>query len=288
MTNNAPHVFATDLHFPECPRWHDGALWLSDIWGHTVYRFDDDGARHVVHRFPDDEEPSGLGWLPDGDMLVVGQLGRVVYRLHDGDAMIHADLRPFASHQVNDMIVGCDGTAYVSQFGREMWDLESPFGPTELLRVTPQGVVDVAGDDLMIPNGVAITDDGVTVVVAESAGGRLSRYSVRDGLLADRVQVPLPTATALGFVAPDGICLDAVGGVWAADPIAKRVIRVVDGAVDREIRFDHAALACVLGGDDRRTLYVCVNEVWSKHEQRPEPTGSLVTVRVDVPGAGRP
>jgi sugar lactone lactonase YvrE len=282
-------LFATDLHFPECPRWHEDALWLSDVWGHAVYRFDAaDGTRRVVHRFPDDEDPGGIGWLPDGQMLVVGQHGRVVYRLSEGTALIHADLRSLASHQVNDMIVAPDGSAYVTQFGREMWDLESPFRPTEMLRVTRQGAVDVAADDLMIPNGVAISDDGGTLVVAESAGGQLSRYSVDDGVVSERVPVPLPPAADLGFVAPDGICLDAEGGVWVADPIAKRVFRVVDNTVVEVMIFDRAVLACVLGGDDRRTLFVCVNEVWSKREQRAEPTGSILTVRVDVPGTGRP
>jgi sugar lactone lactonase YvrE len=283
-----PTVFATDLHFPECPRWHDGALWLSDMWDHTVYRFDADGARHVVHRFPDDEDPGGLGWLPDGRMLVAGMLGRVVYRLDDGTAVVHADLRSLAPHQVNDMIVGPDGSAYVTQFGREMWDMDTAFEPTVMIRVAPDGTVEVGADDLMVPNGVAVADDGKSLVVAESAGARLSRYAVRDGLLSDRSPVPLTPAADMPFVAPDGICLDAEGGVWAADPLARRVVHLSDDTIDREIPLDDHPLACVLGGEDRRTLFVCTNEVWSKHDRRPTPTGSVVTVRVDLPGAGRP
>jgi sugar lactone lactonase YvrE len=283
-----PTVFATDLHFPECPRWHDGALWLSDMWGHTVYRFDPDGTRHVVHRFPDDEDPGGLGWLPDGRMLVAGMLGRVVYRLQDGAAVVHADLRAWAPHEVNDMIVGPDGSAYVTQFGHEMWGTHADMGPTVMIRVTGDGGVSVGADDLMIPNGVAVADDGKTLVVAESAAARLSRFSVRDGLLSDRRQVPLTPAADMPFVAPDGICLDAEGGVWAADPLARRVIHLSDDTIDQEIPVDDFPLACVLGGEDRRTLFLCVNQVWSKPDRRPEPTGSVVTVRVDVPGAGWP
>jgi sugar lactone lactonase YvrE len=283
-----PTVFATDLHFPECPRWHDGALWLSDMWDHTVYRFDADGSRHVVHRFPDDEDPGGLGWLPDGTMLVVGMLGRVLYRLEHGAAVVHADLRSLAPHQVNDMIVGPDGSAYVSQFGREMWDNETAFEPTVLIRVTPDGAVEVGADDLMVPNGVAVADDGKSLVVAESAGARLSRYSVRDGVLSDRGPVPLTPAADMPFVAPDGICLDAEGGIWAADPLARRVFHLSEGTIDHEITLADHPLACVLGGEDRRTLFICTNEVWSKHDRKDVPAGSVVTVRADVPGAGRP
>jgi len=288
-----PTPFATDLHFPECPRWHDGALWLSDMWDHTVFRFDPDGTRHVVHRFPDDEDPGGLGWLPDGRMLVVGMLGRVLYRLEPGGgggdgAVVHADLRSLAPHQVNDMIVGPDGSAYVTQFGHEMWGDHADMGPTVMIRVAPDGTVEIGADDLMIPNGVAVADDGKTLVVAESAAARLSRYSVRDGLLADRRQVPLTPAADMPFVAPDGICLDAEGGIWAADPLARRIVHLTDDTIDQEVPLDGFPLACVLGGEDRRTLFVCTNEVWSKPDRRPRPTGSVVTVRADVPGAGRP
>jgi sugar lactone lactonase YvrE len=283
-----PTVFATDLHFPECPRWHDGALWLSDMWDHTVYRFDADGSRHVVHRFPDDEDPGGLGWLPDGTMLVVGMLGRVLYRLDHGATVAHADLRSLAPHQVNDMIVGPDGSAYVTQFGREMWDTDTAFEPTVMIHVTPDGAVEVGADDLMVPNGVAVTGDGKSLVVAESAGAQLSRYSVRDGLLSDRGAVPLTPAAGMPFVAPDGICLDAESGIWAADPLARRVIHLSEGTIDQEIPLEDHPLACVLGGEDRRTLFICTNEVWSKHDRKDAPTGSVVTVRADVPGAGRP
>jgi sugar lactone lactonase YvrE len=283
-----PTVFATDLHFPECPRWHDGALWLSDMWDHTIYRFDADGARHVVHRFPDEEDPGGLGWLPDGTMLVAGMFGRVVYRLEQGAAVVHADLSSLAPHQVNDMIVGPDGSAYVTQFGREMWDDSTPFGPTVMIRVTPGGAVEVGADDLMVPNGVAVADDGKVLVVAESAGARLSRYSVHDGLLSDRGVVRLTPAADMPFVAPDGICLDVEGGIWAADPLARRVVHLSEDTIDQEIALDSHPLACVLGGEDRRTLFICANEVWSKRDRRNVPTGSVVTVPVDVPGAGRP
>jgi sugar lactone lactonase YvrE len=215
-------------------------------------------------------------------------LGRVLYRLDHGAAVVHADLRSLAPHQVNDMIVGPDGSAYVTQFGREMWDTDTAFEPTVMIHVTPDGAVEVGADDLMVPNGVAVTGDGKSLVVAESAGAQLSRYSVRDGLLSDRGAVPLTPAAGMPFVAPDGICLDAESGIWAADPLARRVIHLSEGTIDQEIPLEDHPLACVLGGEDRRTLFICTNEVWSKHDRKDAPTGSVVTVRADVPGAGRP
>ena len=288
-------MFATGLQLPECPRWHDGSLWLSDMWDHTVYRYDLDGARHVVHRFPDDEDPGGLGWLPDGRLLVAGMLQRVVYRVVDGNATIHADLTELAPFEVNDMIVADDGTAYVTQFG-------FPFGagagdgtaghgptPTTMIRVAPTGRIDAAADGLMVPNGVAITADGRSIVVAESGGGRLSVYAVRDGALVDRAEVALPISDDIAFATPDGICLDADGGVWVADPLNHRVVHLLrGGAMDEEVHFAKVPLACVLGGADRRTLFVCVSEVWSKAERRAEPTGDMMTLRCETPGAGRP
>ena len=133
------------------------------------------------------------------------------------------------------MIAGPDGSAYVTQFGREMWDTDTAFEPTVMIRVAPDGAVEVGADDLMVPNGVAVADDGKSLVVAESAAARLSRYSVRDGLLSDRVNVPLTPAADMPFVAPDGICLDAEGGIWAADPLARRVVHLSDDTIDQEI-----------------------------------------------------
>lgn len=284
-------VFADGIEFPECPRWHDGALWLSDMWGHTVYRFDATGARTVAHRFPDDEDPGGIGWLPDGRMLVTGMRHSVVYRLANGTAHLHADVRELAPLGVNDMIVAPDGTAYVTQLGFRLGD--RPTGaPTVMIRVTPDGAVSVAADGLMSPNGAGITPAGDTLVVAESGAARLSRYTIRDGALVDRTQIPLRPRTprqGRDLVAPDGICLDERGGVWLADAFGRRIQHVTaDGTIDQEIPVDDIPLACVLGGPDRRTLFVCMNTVILKRDRRPEPTGYLVTLPVDIPGIGSP
>jgi len=278
------------VHMPECPRWRNDTLWMVDIWGHQVLEVGADGARRVVHEFPDDEDPAGLGWLPDGRMLVVGMLGRVVYVLDGGDAAVYADLRQLARFPLNDMIVAADGTAYVSGFGWDVWG-GGTYADSALIRIRPDGAVDKVVDAMMAPNGIALSADGRTIVVAEPAGGRLSRFTVTDaGELTDRQLVPLPRAEGAAHVTPDGICLDADGAVWAADPIGRRVIRVLpDGTVDRVLPFDDGhPLACVLGGHDRRTLFIAIGAATTKHDRPVEPGGRLVALEVEVAGAGRP
>jgi len=275
---------------PECPRWRDGALWLADIWGHQVLRVDADGSPHVVHEFPEEEDPAGLGWLPDGRLLVVGMLGRVVYVVDGGVASVYADLRDLAPFPLNDMIVADDGTAYVSGFGWDVWG-GGAYVDSPLIRVRPDGRIDTVAEAMMAPNGMALTGDGRTLVVAEPAGGRLSRFRVTSsGDLADRQIIALERAEGAAYVTPDGICLDAEGAVWAADPMGRRVIRLLsDGATDRVIPVDDGfPLACVLGGGDRRTLFVAVGAATSKNDRPLEPGGRLVALEVETPGAGRP
>jgi len=285
--NPAVDVVADGLHMPECPRWHDDHLWFSDIRGDAVHRIDD-GRVELVHRFPDGEEPAGLGWLPNGDLLVAGMANRLIYRISGGRATVHADLKPLAPHQINDMIVTSDGTAFVTQLG---FDLDAPQPeprPTVVIRIAPDGAVGTAADDVMVPNGIAVDATETTVVVAESGAGRLSRYTHRDGVLSDRITEPLPATDAFPFCAPDGICLDEVGGRWVADSINKRVFRVHDGVVTDEHHLEKFVLACVLGDLDRRSLYVCVADAWHKSDVTDRPTGRIGRVRVAIPGVGRP
>jgi sugar lactone lactonase YvrE len=187
---------------PECPRWRDGVLWLTDVWGHQVLQVPADGVRRVIHQFPEDEGPAGLGWLPDGSLLVVGILGRVVYRVDGDDRAVHADLREMAPFPLSDMIVADDGTAYVSGFGWDVWG-GGTYADSLLIRVRPDGRSDIGVDALMAPNGMALSADGGTLVVAEPGGGRLSRFTVTGhGDLVERRLVPLersrrrPTLTA--------------------------------------------------------------------------------------------
>jgi sugar lactone lactonase YvrE len=285
--NSTINVVADGLHMPECPRWHGEHLWFSDIRGDAVHRIDE-GNVSLVHRFPAGEEPAGLGWLPNGDLLVAGMAKRLIYRISDGRSTVHADLKPLAPHQINDMIVTSDGTAFVTQLGFDLDAAQPEPRPTVVIRVDPDGTVSTAAEDLMVPNGIAIDDTETTIVVAESGAGRLTSYAHRGGALFDRTTEPLPATTAFPFCAPDGLCLDAQGGRWVADSINKRVFRVHDGVITDEHHLDQFVLACVLGDHDRRGLYVCVTDAWHKSDTRDQPTGRILRLRVTVPGVGRP
>ncbi len=286
-----PERFAEGLFLPECPRWHAGALWLCDMWAHEVLRFTAAGSRSVVHRFEVVEDPGGLGWLPDGSLVVVGMEGRCVYRLGAGAVARHADLAPLAAWPCNDMIVRRDGTAWVSHFGYDLWGRTTPFLPATLIRVTPDGRADVVAEDLMAPNGMALPPDERTLYLSECGRSQILAFDVgADGTLSNRrVFAGLPRAPGLDFAPPDGICLDAAGAVWAAEPLGRRVLRIEPGGrVTDEIGFDQSPLAVALGGEDRRTLYVCSSGEHDKTHRGVVPTGRIDALRVAVPGAGRP
>jgi sugar lactone lactonase YvrE len=279
-------MFAGDLHLPECPRWHDGSLWLSDMWAHLVLRFDLDGTRHVERTFPEDDDPGGLGWLPDGRLLVAGMESRVVWRFDGDERAVHADLRDLSPFQLNDMVVDEDGTAWVTQFGWDMWGGGS-YADTVLVRVDADGDATVVADGMAVPNGIAVRGD--QLVVAEPGAGRISRFTIDGATLTDRRTIDLPLADGAPHVTPDGLCLDAGGGTWIADPLGHRVVHLHGDAVDRVIPVpDASPLACVLGGPDRRTLFVCVGGQHHKPTRTPEPTGRVLTFAADVPGEGRP
>ncbi len=274
-------VLLDGLRFPEGPRWHDGRLWFSDMHDRKVIAVGLDGRTEVVVEVAG--QPSGLGWTPDGRLLVVSMLDRRLLRLDAEGLSEVADLTALASFHCNDMVVDAQGRAYVGNFG---FDLDGGADPcsTTLVLVHPDGRCQVAAEDLRFPNGCVITPDGRTLIVGESFGACLTAFDIADdGTLSGRREW-----ARLEAAVPDGICLDAEGGIWVASPVSGCVLRVREGGqVTRKIAVDHQAFACMLGGRDRRTLFIC-----TAAESNPDKTGDrrgrIETVTVDVPGTGLP
>ena len=275
-------VIVDGLTFPEAPRWHDGRLWFSDFYSHRVLSVDVAGYVDVVVEVP--QRPSGLGWTPEGALLVVSMLDRRLLRVDDGKAREVADLSALATGPCNDMVVDGKGRAYVGNFGFDRHRGEPP-RTTCLVRVDPDGRVLRAADDLSFPNGTVITPDGATLIVAETLAHRLTAFDIApDGSLSSR-----RVFAQLDGCFPDGICLDAEGAVWVADARNPRVLRVLDGGrIERTVSTgDRPAFACMLGGDDRQTLFVCTCTA-SGPAMADKQDGRIEAVKVDVPGAGRP
>ena len=276
MTDDA--TLLSGRSFLEGPRWHDGALWCSDMHGDRVLRVEVDG---TVTEVVEVDHPSGLGWLPDGSLLVVSMAARHVLRF-DGTALtLHADLSPLAAHEINDMVVDARGHAFVGQFGYDMHGGAAP-APSALLRVDPDGSVHEAAPDLRVANGMVITADGHTLVVAESAGMALTAFTLgADGTLTDRrTWAALPDP-------PDGIGIDARDGVWCAGPVTDRFVRVVEGGEVTDIVDvpGRHAIACVLGGADGHTLFMLTASTLGKRaDSQAAMSAAVETTRVDVPG----
>lgn len=270
--------------FLEGPRWHDGALWLSDMHAHVVLRV---AAAEVTTVLEHDSPVSGLGWLPNGRLLAVAMDGEVL-RLDPDGVHVHADVRALAPHGVNDMISHPGGWSYVGQFGYDRHGGGRPV-PSALLRVGADGEVDAVADDLMVANGMGITADGTTLVVAESAANRLRGFTIGpDGDLTDgRVWAELPPGHA-----PDGLCLDAEGAAWFAAVLAGAFVRVREGGevTDRiPVADGRNAIDCVLGGPDRRTLFQLTATTKGEADASLAAMDARVdAVEVAVPGEGSP
>jgi sugar lactone lactonase YvrE len=291
-------TLATGLAFGEGPRWRDGRLYVSDMHSRRVIAVGLDGGVELVAEVP--WKPSGLGFLPDGRMLIASMQDRTVLRREpDGTLVPHADLKALAPWHINDMLVDGEGRAWVGNFG---FDLHGGAAAcdTVLIAVEPDGTSRVAAEGLAFPNGMALTPDGGTLIVAESTGNRLSAFPVLGGELGERRTWaefgPRPATTDVGelfgavAVVPDGICLDAEGAVWVADPLHGRLLRVAEGG---RILIDlptpgTCPFACMLGGEDRKTLFVCVAPTYVESELVDSRLASIVMTRVDVAGAGLP
>jgi sugar lactone lactonase YvrE len=271
-------VLVDGLAFPEDPRWHDGRFYFVDMLDRRVCSVDAAGTLSTV--VTTEDSPSGIGWLPEGDLLVVQMYHEKLLRVTaDGAISDYADLGDVAGYGINDMVVDRSGRAYVVQFGGEM--MEGKLSP--LVVVQPDGTVGTAAitqeEGLQVGNGIRLTDDGKTLVVAESAGSRISLFDIdAAGELSNRRKVGLPEGHY-----PDGICLDTQGGIWVA-ALWHGVIRITeDGTVTHRLSLQdgYHAYACMFGGADKRTLYVCTS---GKHDNELAIKTRIGRIETVVPG----
>lgn len=269
-------TLAAGLTFPEAPRWHDGALWFSDMHAHAVLRLDPAGGLTTMAEVPGC--PSGLGFLPDGRMLVVSMHDRRVLRLDPDGLRQHADLGELTTWHCNDMAVDRSGRAYVGNFGDDSAP-PAPPRPTVLIAVEPDGQARVVADELMFPNGIVVTDGGRTLIVAEtrSVPGRLTAFRVLpDGSLTGRHTLVEFGAGEL----PDGIAVDAAGGIWVAMPFSGQVVRLsLDGAVTKRLEIA-SAYAVAIGGPDGGDLFVCTAPSWIPEKAARLRGGSILRTRI--------
>jgi sugar lactone lactonase YvrE len=287
MLMSATSVLLDGLVFPECPRWHQGKLWLSDMGGHKVLTVDAKGRSEVIASV---QRPGGLGFLPDGRLLMVSEADPFLRRLDPDGLHTAADLSPLGSVVLNDMVVDRAGRAYI---GDDAFDMAAgaPPRPGRLILVTPDGDPRVVAEGLGFPNGMVITPDGKTLIVAETIGRRLTAFDVADdGSLTDRrLFADLGVIGPTGIL-PDGICLDAEGAVWVASLATGEFVRVTEGgAVAQRVPVPGKwAVACTLGGENRRTFFLCTARTTPEDLAQGKSTGSIETARVHVPGAGLP
>jgi len=286
------------LSFTECPRWRQGRLYVSDRYTGRILAVTPDGTVETFATIPG--RPAGLGFLPDGRLLVTSMRDRTVLRReHDSSIVVHADLSALAPGELNDMLVDGEGRAWVGNFGFDLF-AGAPARSTVLICVAPDGTAAIAADDLSFPNGAVLTPDGRTLIIAETMASRLTAFTIAGRMLTNRrVWAAFghpPATTDVGRIVdqaeivPDGICLDAQGAVWIADVIRQRLIRVAQGGIilDELSTNGLCAFACMLGGDDGRTLFACAAPTFDDTEAAAHHRSAILMTRVEVPHAGLP
>lgn len=264
------------LHFPECLRWHQERLFFSDMYGDRVHSFDPDTGemRTITEVF----HPGGIGWLPDGRMLVVASEDRRILEIGESGNRTYADLADVVPGWLNDMLVDRSGRIYVGNFGYDLFS-EDP-RPTHLAVVEPDGRIALQVDEVVFPNGMVMRSDG-RLVLAETFANCLTTFRVEDdGSLHRETSLPL------GECIPDGICIDAEDHVWISSVYDKQVIRVSPQGERERYRVDQMAFACVLGGRDRQTLFIATAPDFEPADRRARPQGRIETLKIDVPGVG--
>jgi sugar lactone lactonase YvrE len=299
MAGRQLHTLLEGGAFFESPRWHEGRWWVSDFYRHLVMTVDTDGGTEEILSV--EGQPSGLGWMPDGSLLVISMRDHRILRWSGDGVTVHADVSEHCGGHLNDMVVDARGRAYAGNFGFDLMAFGDPATAT-LVRVDPDGTAHVAAEDMLFPNGSVITPDGRTLIVGETAGARYTAFTIEDdGSLTDRriwAQVaPTPEITTfeealaqLRF-GPDGCGLDAEGHIWSADEVGARCVRLAPGG---EIVDEIAApdgldfFACMLGGEDGRTLLICAAPDFAEANRTAAHEAVLLTTTVDVPHAGLP
>lgn len=289
----AIRVLCEDVSFGEAPRWHQGRLWFSDFFAHAVKSISLAGDLRTEIEI--DDQPSGLGWMPDGSLLIVSMIKRQVLRRSlDGKISVHAELSRITGFHCNDMVVDRKGRAYVGEFGFDLPEEMANRGaksvladhPTaKLVCVSPDGTAREVAAEMHFPNGSVITPDGKTLIVAETLGQVLTAFDIgADGSLTNR-RVWARIAPHL----PDGIALNADGHIWVADSVApKCVLFAQGGAVLDMIETDMPCYACMLGGDDGRSLFMFTATSSEDDDGTTSVKGKLLITIVDVPHAGLP
>ena len=278
-----PQTLMTGIAFGESPRWHDDRLWFSDWGAQELVAVDLAGESEVVARVP--SSPFCIDWMPEGRLLIVsGGDGRLLRREPNGSLLTHADLGRLSRHPWNEIVVDGRGNAYINNIGFDFPDGE--FAPGTVAVLTPGGPARQAADGVAFPNGMAVTPDNSTLIVAESYANRLTAFDIaEDGGLSNR-----RAWADLDDGVPDGICLDAEGAVWYADVPNARCVRVREGGeVLQSIGLDRGCFACMLGGADGRTLFMVAQE-WGGIGSTADGdrTGRVLTVRTPAPGVGWP
>jgi sugar lactone lactonase YvrE len=299
MAGRPLHTLLEGGAFFESPRWHDGRWWVSDFYRHLVMTVGADGGTEEILAV--EGQPSGLGWMPDGSLLVISMRDHRILRWSDDGVTVHADVSEHCGGLLNDMVVDARGRAYAGNFGFDLMGFGDP-APAKLVRVDPDGTASVAAEDMLFPNGSVITPDGRTLIVGETAGARYTAFTIEDdGSLSDRrvwAQVaPTPEITTFAETlsklrfGPDGCGLDAEGHIWSADEVGARCVRLAPGGeiVDEILAPEGLDFfACMLGGEDGRTLLMCAAPDFAEANRSAAREAVLLTTTVDVPHAGLP
>ncbi|HLS16476.1 MAG TPA: SMP-30/gluconolactonase/LRE family protein [Paenalcaligenes sp.] len=292
-------VIADGLTYLEGPRWYRGELWFVDFYTYGVYRVTQD--KEVEKVLTVQEQPSGLGWMPDGRMLVVSMKDRKILRMEpDGQVVEHADLWDYCGGHANDMVVAPNGNAYVGNFGFDLMG-GAPYEPADIVLVRPGGTPETVATGLAFPNGMVITPDGNTLIVNELFGNKISQFEILgDGTLGPRRdfanfgdigdEPDVAKRLEAAKIIPDGLALDEEGAVWIADTLNRRAVRIAEGGEILQVvdTAPEGIFAVALGGEDGRTLFMCAAPDWDESARSVAREGRMIATRVDVPHAGTP